>query len=340
LINSSYRINVKKGLEVLFQKDPFLLKNNNFYKNINNFSIEKINTKNEIKINWYEASSNIKFFDSFDTIFKDQYLKLIKRKKLEVIKEYQWKLEIISKEQNFKNILVLGPGDGPDLYFIRKYFPNAHITSCDYNSNTLTEFYSLDKLNIKINISDLNDFLKKNNKKFDLIFSQYVLEHSYNINNTINLLYQNLEKGGYIFSCIPLHSFNNNFILKRLKSFTSNSKISRTDMSILDLGHGWKSNLHDIDIYFHQFRNSVFISKKNVVRYQNYNQFNWEKRLSKIEFLNKYIFRPFELLIKLLYSIFKLNIFIRIFYKVDKSIFFSNYHLQSFVPSVLISSKK
>ena len=332
-----FKINFNKDFDIAeIQDDPFLIKNENFAKYKNDIKINSIGLSSSNNINWIEYEPHNISFSDFDDYFPKDKLKLISRKKSDIFNEYVWKFQKIQDSRKL-NILAIGCGFGIEIYFLNKFFKNSKITACNW-INDLPKKLIFDK-KINLQIQDINDYLEKNKNSFDLIFSNYVLEHMYDIGDTVKKIYHSLNFTGYTLNCIPLHNYNN-YINKKLNLISKNN-FDQFDMSIIDLGHPWKTNPDDIREKFKLFDKVVIYGNKNqVVRYFNFNIKNWRYYLKIISFLNKYLYSVFILIFRLFYKISKLKIIIKLFYKIEKKLFFSNYKVQNFVPSVLILAKK
>jgi 2-polyprenyl-3-methyl-5-hydroxy-6-metoxy-1,4-benzoquinol methylase len=335
----TFQISFKKNLNIAeIQSDPFLLKKDNYTKYKKDIEIiaQKPSSASDININWIKFSSpNISFSD-FDDYFPKNKLKVINRKKLDIMSEYVWKFQKIQNDKPF-NILAIGCGFGIEIYFLSKFFKNSKITACNWIDD-LPENLITDK-KIDLYIEDINDYLMKNKNSFDLIFSNYVLEHMYNINDTTKRIYGSLNTNGFSLNCIPLHNYNK-YINDKL-NFISKNNFDQFDMSIIDLGHPWKTNPVDVKKKFKLFdKVEIYGNRDQVVRYFNYNIDNWKYYLSMISFLNKYFYSSIIILFRSLYKVLKYKIIIKMFYKIEKKLFFSNYKVQNFVPSVMILAKK
>ncbi len=74
-------------------------------------------------------------------------------------------LEKVSKEPDISgapSVLILGLGGGSIVEVVKKYWPNAKITAVDFDSEMVRlgkKYLNLESRNVKIVISDANDFL-------------------------------------------------------------------------------------------------------------------------------------------------------------------------------------
>lgn len=343
-MNNSITIKVNKKYVKLFQEDPFLIKEDNFNKyskfikiNLHNIA----NFKKNNQITWKDYPLNYDKFKDINNFIKFNQLKKINRSYKSLLNEYYWKLpDHIFKQKQIKNICAIGCGSGIELYFLRKKFPNATIVAVNWIDDIPKDL--IKKLNIDFQVENLYEYLSKNKSKFDLIFSNYVLEHSTEIDILLKLIKGSLNDEGITINCIPLHYFNDNSIMKKLRTFaTNNKKFDNFDMSILDPGHAWKTNTNDIFNRTLLFSKTLVVgNKNNIVRYFKFNKKNWKIYLKIIEILNFFIYQPIIFIFRVFYKLFKFKIILKVFYKFEKIFFFSNYKLQNFVPSVLIICSK
>ena len=339
-MDNSITIKVDEKFVKLFQEDPFLIKKDNFIKyakfiKINFHNVFKSEKKNQII--WKDYSFNNEKFKDINDYIKKNHIKKINRSYQSLLNEYYWKLpDEIFKEKKIKNICAIGCGSGIELYFLRKQFPKARIVAVNWVDDIPKDL--LKKLNVDFYVQNLYEYLSKNKSKFDLIFSNYVLEHSGEIDVLLKLIKESLVNSGITVNCIPLHYYNENSVMNKLRSFaTNNKKFDNFDMSILDPGHAWKTNTNDIFYRTFLFSKTIIIgNKNNIVRYYKFNKKNWKIYLRVIEILNLLIYQPIIFTARIFFKLFKFKLIIKLFYKVEKKIFFSNYKLQNFVPSVLI----
>ena len=321
----------------IFQDDPFLLKGNHFEKFSNDIQLIMHKNEENFDIEWKKYKFIDKNFNDIKNYLPSSLIKSLSRSYKSILNEYYWKLpsEILNN-RDFKNICAIGCGSGVELYFLRKKFPNSKIVAVNWVNDIPVNL--LKKLKIDFFVEDLYEFLLKNKSKFDLIFSNYVLEHSPDINKLLFLIKESLTEKGVTINCLPLHFYNNNFVKDRLEKF-ANKLISfdNFDMSLLDPGHSWKTNPNDIFSKCSLFSNTKIIGNYNyVVRYFNFSKDSWIYYLKLIQVLNAFFYQPIIYLFRYTHKLCRFNLIVRIFYKLEKKIFFSNYKLQNFVPSVLL----
>lgn len=98
--------------------------------------------------------------------------------------------------------LDLGAGTGSSLKIFQK--KNIHLDLVDNSINAVKKLIenTKNKKNIRIFKSDFNSFLKKNNRKYDLIIDSQSLQHQSikDLIITYRYIYNSLKKGGYFLS--------------------------------------------------------------------------------------------------------------------------------------------
>jgi SAM-dependent methyltransferase len=239
-------------------------------------------------------------------------------------------------------ILCFGCGYGYELFFLRHKYPDAIITAVDW-INKVPESI-LEKLNISFHESNIYDFLKSNPEKYDLIYSSQVLEHAYEIDDLLNLLNAALVKGGVLESCLPLCAFENtlysNFLERVLEG---KSPLRQLDCTMLDLGHPWKTNQHDLlySLQKAQFQNiEILGNEKNCVRGRKISFSHWKKKADSLFNLHLILLNSFKNIIYLFledplpYSIVNFNS------HLDWKLGFGGGHIANFVPEVFFTAYK
>ncbi|MGX6960617.1 MAG: methyltransferase domain-containing protein [Rickettsia endosymbiont of Pentastiridius leporinus] len=122
------------------------------------------------------------------------------------------------------SILELGSNIGIVGSEVQKRFPESFTLTGVEISKLMTELQETYQPNIKIydqiyNIP-INDFLKQNSNKFDVILSFCSLTFTKDLSLYFNSIYLSLNKNGYFSLCLPTAS-NTQFLVKR-KEFIFN----------------------------------------------------------------------------------------------------------------------
>lgn len=122
------------------------------------------------------------------------------------------------------SILELGSNIGLVGYEVEKRFPeNFVLTGVEISSlmnDIQEEYYTNLKIYDQIYNISINDFLKQNSNKFDIILSFCGLSFTKDLATYFNLIYSSLNNLGYFAFCMP-SSANTQFSVKR-KEFIFN----------------------------------------------------------------------------------------------------------------------
>tara|TARA_Y100000996_G_scaffold370980_1_gene318957 strand:- start:2745 stop:3791 length:1047 start_codon:yes stop_codon:yes gene_type:complete len=344
----SYKIKINNNIQKDIQSYPFL---NSKDKKINDQVINYLKS-DDLEVNEKEIDNTktIISWDNIDEKFSyEAFKEKIKIFNLEnIISEksiknayfrLNWKFEKINF--NKKKILSLGSGDGLELIYLRIKFPESEIYSVDWVDKIDPKLLS--NLNIHFEKNSMYEYLKKNQNSFDFIYAGYVLEHSYEVNSLLKSISNSLVSGG-IFACnIPLISYYGTDYYDFLKKTFIDKKINQIDGGLIDLGHPWKTNEHDL---------------YETLKYNNFDQINIFGNINnaapagivkKSEFikssnykfkLNSFFIKPFKLLINKLFGNNVNYLILKIYHRITRSIPFADSRIANFVPDVLFIAKK
>ena len=106
-------------------------------------------------------------------------------------------ISLLPIEREFKNILVVGCGNGIEAYCLSDTFPNASVTGIDLSvENPITEG------NVSIRKLDVTQ-LPFSEESFDLIYSYHVLEHVPDYNKALAEINRVLTKDGLLIIGTP-----------------------------------------------------------------------------------------------------------------------------------------
>ncbi len=148
----------------------------------------------------------------------DKYVSHTDDKKSVVISLYRavrninlkWKLNLINALNNNKkgSILDYGCGLGSFLSFCKEN--GWETTGMDISEEARKEV----KKRYDINVFENSELFNKNNLKYDIISLWHVLEHVYNIDDTIQGLKEKINENGHILIALPN---NNSYDAKKYK---------------------------------------------------------------------------------------------------------------------------
>jgi trans-aconitate methyltransferase len=206
---------------------------------------------------------------------------------------FSWYFQI---ELTATKILSIGCGHGYELFFLRHKYPNAVITAVDWVNKVPENI--LEKLNITFFEANVYDFLSSHEAEYDLIYSSHVLEHSYKIDILLELLNHALIKGGVLASSIPLCGFENTLYSAFLESvLNGKSTLRQMDCTMLDLGHPWKTNQHDLlnSLLKAQFQDIEILGNElSCVRGRKVSIKRWKKETDLLFMLYSILLNPFK----------------------------------------------
>jgi 2-polyprenyl-3-methyl-5-hydroxy-6-metoxy-1,4-benzoquinol methylase len=315
----------------------------NYLKSISSFILETI-SNNVHEPSYFDISHSESRFSHYKNkiislFVKDKVNHQTQRWLDHTIKVFSWYFQ---KDLPAKNILSLGCGYGYELFFLRHKYPNAIITAIDWVNKVPGSI--LKKLDISFIETNVYDFLENHPDKFDLIYSSHVLEHSYKIDNLLNLLNKSLISGGVLASSLPLCGFEgtlySNFLEKVLNG---KSVLRQVDCNMLDLGHPWKTN--QCDLFFSlqkaQFQNiEILGNEQNCVRGRRISFGRWKKEADFLFNLYSILLNSFKNIVYLFfkdplpYSVVSFNT------QLDWRFEFGGGRIANFVPEVFFTAYK
>lgn len=157
--------------------------------------------------------------------------------------DLHWKMLAVPPRSS--NILSFGCGGGLELLALRARCKPAQISAIDWIASVSDEVLknsraSFEACEILKKISNLE-------MQHDLVFSNHVLEHMFNIDEVLRHLHNALKPGGYLVSAMPLDATSKDlFVNDLLKAQREPSRIRHLNLPYFDLGHPWKSNWSDL----------------------------------------------------------------------------------------------
>jgi SAM-dependent methyltransferase len=148
-----------------------------------------------------------------------------------------WKVNTIPKDA--KDVLVIGSASCREALFIRHLLPHAKITCVDFVDARIPNIELV--LNIKFIAGDFNDLLASG-EKFDVVFSNHVLEHLFDPGKTLRLIKSALRDRGCLISAMPLDGQPNVPFSETL----NRKNLHPLDFCTVDVAHGWKTNITNL----------------------------------------------------------------------------------------------
>jgi len=175
-----------------------------------------------------------------------QLYKRLNRKQQEIpglFADYGWRINRIPPSA--QRILSIGCAGGSELVVIRSAFPDAIIEAMDWECTISPADQSV--LGVRVEINNFIEPLASESRQYDAIFSNHVIEHLYNPDDTLGSLRQWLVPGGVLVSALPMDGDPDcPFVDSMLKLVARTESLSPLDLDCIDLGHPWKTNLSDL----------------------------------------------------------------------------------------------
>lgn len=162
-----------------------------------------------------------------------------------LFRDYGWKMRQLP--DGVGRILSVGCGGGRELIFLRSRYPEAQIVALDYGMGVEGGSGTLDILGVEFVAGDIFESTKKlgaDGPRFDLIFSNHVIEHFYDPDEQISELCSLLKAGGLFTAGVPLDAYPlSDLLAERSRDPQSTNAL---DIDWLDLRHPWKTNEADL----------------------------------------------------------------------------------------------
>ena len=144
-----------------------------------------------------------------------------------------------------ESILALGCGEGDEIASLRARAPRSRIVGLDWIAKCLPGL--LDAAEAEFVQGDFDDLLLERPSAFDLVFSNHVIEHSFEPETLLRSIHACLKPGGRLVSALPLEAATGDPIFEKVLSLAKDpSRVQRSDMFILSVGHPYKTNASDL----------------------------------------------------------------------------------------------
>lgn len=151
------------------------------------------------------------------------------------IKNLGWKVARVPRDA--RAVLVLGSATCREAIFIRHYLPAARIVCTDFEDARLPGVEAA--LEIEFHQGDFNQLLAQSAGAFDVVFSNHVLEHLFDPDQTLRLAKQALRPAGHMIAALPLDGQPSAPFSKVLNT----SRLHPLDFCTVDVAHAWKTNV-------------------------------------------------------------------------------------------------
>jgi 2-polyprenyl-3-methyl-5-hydroxy-6-metoxy-1,4-benzoquinol methylase len=160
-----------------------------------------------------------------------------------IYNDFAWRVKPMPRDAG--QVLSIGCGSGEELAFIGALIPPCHITAIDFHHTVRPELRTL--LNLNFIAADFNELLPRWENRYDVIFCNHVLEHSYDPDRLLAVLRQRLQPGGALIAGLPLDGDQSHVFAREVRQIALNPILLHPiDMNFFDAGHPWKTNAADL----------------------------------------------------------------------------------------------
>lgn len=154
-----------------------------------------------------------------------------------------WKMCLVPAD--CESVLALGCGAGMEIAALRARLPKARIYALDWANQVVPGL--LKHTGAAFYNDNFSSFLIDRSDAYDLIFSNHVLEHSFDPDALFAAIYNSLKPGGCLVSAMPLDGDPDSDLFSYIYSLArSPGRITRGDMMLLMPGHPYKTNASDL----------------------------------------------------------------------------------------------
>jgi SAM-dependent methyltransferase len=151
------------------------------------------------------------------------------------IKNLGWKVARVPLDA--RSVLVLGSATCREAIFLRHRLPHARIVCTDFEDARLPNIERA--LDVEFHAGDFNELLAQHAGAFDVVFSNHVLEHLFDPDETLRLAKRALSPQGRMIAALPLDGQPN----APFSSVLDTAQLHPLDMCTVDVGHAWKTNV-------------------------------------------------------------------------------------------------
>ena len=215
--------------------------------------------------------------------------------------DYAWKIQFVPESS--KKILAVGYHTGHELLFLRAAAPRAEIFAIDWLDRSDPKIIELVKA--KTFNGNLLYELQKFRGEFDVVFSNHVLEHMYDPDRAIAILFDCLATGGSFLCGLPLDGSRGDvYEGDWLRCDLDTGNLRRVDMGHIDPGHPWKTSVADLAATFGRIGLTdiqVFCRPNHLTRDAELSLAELKSFRSRGRTLNRIFFGPLRTLIHSLF---------------------------------------
>jgi SAM-dependent methyltransferase len=154
-----------------------------------------------------------------------------------------WKVCLVPQEA--RTVLALGCGEGDEIAALRARLPKAELLGLDWTNKVSPGL--LEAAAASFEYGDFNELLARKKGEFDAVFSNHVIEHSFEPSELLNAIHQALRPRGWLISALPLDGESGNPVYQELLLLLNKCQgLERVDSLLLAAGHPYKTNASEL----------------------------------------------------------------------------------------------
>jgi SAM-dependent methyltransferase len=262
------------------------------------------------------------------------------KRKRRLQNDFEWKVRFVS--ENFRRGLVLGCGDGLECAYLRGLLPEAELTAVDYLDSLVPDLRKT--TGIRFIRGNLREVIHRLRPGFDFIFTNHLLEHLYDPDETIRLFSTLLRPSGILVSGLPLEGAPDFPFASDLRRLVNSAPhLHPLDFDILNAGHPWKTNGGDLlrTLSEHGFPSvRLYQRDGHFSREERGSQKAYRRKRQAILTLNRLVLHLPRTLLKTLFPRGEAQLLLRLFFAVDSRLPFGvSYLKRHFTEEVLVVAR-
>jgi SAM-dependent methyltransferase len=141
--------------------------------------------------------------------------------------------------------LALGCGEGDEIAALRARLPYAQIEALDWVEKITPRLLNLARA--EFDHGNFDDLLAQRSSTFDLVFSNHVIEHSFNPDALLKAILECLKPEGWLVGALPLDGEQSDPLFMHVLALALEPcRIRRSDMFAVNAGHPYKTNASEL----------------------------------------------------------------------------------------------
>lgn len=245
-----------------------------------------------------------------------------------------WKFRAIPPQVT--NILDVGCGAGIELLFLRACAPEARIVAIDWVDKVSSPIKCVSR--VEFQVRNVIEYLATDTEKFELIFSNHVLEHMYDPDRVLRLIRSRLNLDGRMIAGLPLDGCSGTAVeITNMKV----KEVAAINVGDIDFGHPWKTTMSDlvetlVDSGFYSVNLTQRENHLNVEIVGNEKELTGRK---KGKFLCGVVFGPMKAALVVVFGRNPPQPILRIYYALARRVWFGANNLKNTTaPEVLLTA--